>query len=204
MTPSRLPYLGPARGSELDRRRVLGGLAVFGGIGLGGCVSNAAVAPLPLAVGRGDPGLYLAPLRASAERIFDISVCTRPFRPAGPRLDVETVGDARVVHNYGHGGSGWSLSWGSSAIAVGKALANSPRAIAVVGSGPLGLTSALLAQSAGVQVTIYAREIVPRLPSLRATGSFTPRFPHRPRRRGRFGVPRLVGADGAYLVPPLR
>jgi len=79
-----------------------------------------------------------------------------------------------VVHNYGHGGSGWSLSWGSSAIAVRKALAGSPGAVAVIGSGPLGLTSAILAQSAGAQVTIYAREIVPEMPSLRATGSFTP------------------------------
>ncbi|MBO9617385.1 MAG: FAD-dependent oxidoreductase, partial [Dyadobacter sp.] len=153
---------------------MLGGLTAFGGLGLAGCVSNTAVAPAPLALGRGDPGLTLAPLRASAERIFDVSVCIRPFRPAGPRLDTETVGDALVVHNYGHGGSGWSLSWGSSVIAVRKALANSPRDIAVIGSGPLGLTSALLAQSAGAQVTIYAREIVPEMPSLRATGSFTP------------------------------
>jgi D-amino-acid oxidase len=158
------------RGPGLDRRRVLGGLAAFG---LGGCVSNTPVAPALLA-GRGDPGLYLAPLRASRERIFDISVCIRPFRPAGPRLDAETIGDALVVHNYGHGGSGWSLSWGSSGIAVQKALAGSPREVAVIGSGPLGLTSALLAQSAGAQVTIYARELVPEMPSLRATGSFTP------------------------------
>jgi D-amino-acid oxidase len=108
------------------------------------------------------------------ERVFDISVCLRPFRPAGPRLDAETIGDTLVVHNYGHGGSGWSLSWGSSAIAVGKALAGSPRSVAVIGSGPLGLTSALLAQSAGVPVTIYARELVPEMPSLRASGLFTP------------------------------
>ncbi len=172
MTPSSLHGLGPLGGPGLDRRRLLGGLAALGGLGLGGCVSHAAVAPL--AAGRGDPGLTLAPLRASIERVFEISVCTRPFRPAGPRLDAETIGPALVVHNYGHGGSGWSLSWGSSAIAVRKALANSPRAIAVVGSGPLGLTSALLAQSAGAQVTIYAREVVPEMPSLRATGSFTP------------------------------
>jgi D-amino-acid oxidase len=174
MTPSSLPLPGSVRGSGVDRRRLLGGIAAMGGLGLAGCVSNAAVAPAPLALGRGDPGLTLAPLRASIERVFDISVCIRPFRPAGPRLDAETIGDALVVHNYGHGGSGWSLSWGSSAIAVGKALAGSPREVAVIGSGPLGLTSALLAQSAGAQVTIYAREIVPEMPSLRATGSFTP------------------------------
>jgi D-amino-acid oxidase len=163
----------PAAGSALDRRRLLGGLAAFGGLALSGCATGTARQPA-LAPGSRDPAWSLAPLRASAERIFDISVCLRPFRAAGPRLDAEQIGDALVVHNYGHGGSGWSLSWGSSAIAVQKALASSPRSVAVIGSGPLGLTSALLAQSAGAQVTLYARELVPEMPSLRATGSFTP------------------------------
>ena len=31
--------------------------------------------------------------------------------------EAETIGDKRVVHNYGHGGSGWSLAWGSAAAA---------------------------------------------------------------------------------------
>src|ERR1700682_3742297 len=53
-------------------------------------------------------------LRASVDRITRITVCTRPFRAQGPRLDGEQVGRKTVVHNYGHGGSGWSLSWGSS------------------------------------------------------------------------------------------
>ena len=157
---------------RIGRRGLLQGMAL---LGLSGCAAPVTGPILaPLAPGRGDPGLWLAPLRASAERIFEVSVCLRPFRAAGPRLDAEAIGDALVVHNYGHGGSGWSLSWGSSAIAVGKALAGSPRSVAVIGSGPLGLTSALLAQSAGAQVTLYARELVPEMPSLRATGSFTP------------------------------
>jgi D-amino-acid oxidase len=116
----------------------------------------------------------LAPVHASMERLFDITVCLRPFRAAGPRLDTEQVGDALVVHNYGHGGSGWSLSWGSGTIAVRKAMANSPREVAVIGCGALGLTSAILAQEAGAKVTIYARELLPDTRSARATGSWTP------------------------------
>ncbi len=106
--------------------------------------------------------------------MFDITVCLRPFRAAGPRLDTETIGNTLVVHNYGHGGSGWSLSWGSSTLAVQKAMAGSPREVAVVGCGALGLTSAILAQRAGAKVTIYAKEILPQTRSARATGSWTP------------------------------
>jgi D-amino-acid oxidase len=62
------------------------------------------------------------------DRIFRITVCTRPFRPAGPRQDVERVGDKFVVHNYGHGGSGWSLSWGSADVVVRKGAGGGKRA----------------------------------------------------------------------------
>ena len=116
----------------------------------------------------------LVPIRAQTDRIFDIAVCLRPFRAAGPRLDAERVGDTLVVHNYGHGGSGWSLSWGSGTVAVRKAMASSPREVAVIGCGVLGLTAAILAQRAGAKVTVYARELLPETPSARATGAWTP------------------------------
>lgn len=117
----------------------------------------------------------LAPIRAQVDRMFRITVCLRPFRAQGPRMDVETVGDKRVVHNYGHGGSGWSLSWGSSSLAVEKALeGGGVREVGVIGCGALGLTSALLAQRAGVKVTIYAKERPPDVRSARATGLWTP------------------------------
>jgi len=79
-----------------------------------------------------------------------------------------------VVHNYGHGGSGWSLSWGSSTLAVRLALQTKDKEIAVIGCGALGLTSALLAQRAGLKVKIYAKERPPEVRSTLATGSWTP------------------------------
>jgi len=114
------------------------------------------------------------PVRAELERIFRVTVCLRPFRAAGPRLDVERVGDKTVVHNFGHGGSGWSLSWGSSSVAVEKAMTFGETNVAVIGCGALGLTSAILLQGAGAKVTICAKERPPEVRSARATGSWTP------------------------------
>lgn len=158
---------------SLNRRRLLGSSLAVGGLGL---VGLSGCAPQ-----RATPGLAaydvvppLAPLRPHPDRIFDITVCTRPFRAAGPRLDTETIGSTLVVHNYGHGGSGWSLSWGSGTVAVQKAMAGSPREVAVIGCGALGLTAATLAQRAGAKVTIYARDLLPQARSSRATGSWTP------------------------------
>jgi D-amino-acid oxidase len=37
----------------------------------------------------------------------------RPFRRSGVRLECDRLGDGRsVIHNYGHGGAGFTLSWG--------------------------------------------------------------------------------------------
>jgi len=158
----------------LQGSATLGGLGLFG---LGGCatagspLAGSLTGPVGAAARSFTP---LAPVRAERDRIFDVTVCLRPFRAAGPRLDTEEIGDAFVVHNYGHGGSGWSLSWGSGTIAVGKAMSRSPRKIAVIGCGALGLTSAILAQRAGAEVTIYAKELLPQARSARATGSWTP------------------------------
>ena len=116
----------------------------------------------------------LVPIRARTDRIIDIAVCLRPFRPAGPRVEVERLGDTLVVHNYGHGGSGWSLSWGSSARAVRLAMQAGSLDVAVIGCGALGLTSAILAPRAGARVTIHAREQLPLTTSARATGEWTP------------------------------
>ncbi|PYL73955.1 MAG: amino acid oxidase, partial [Verrucomicrobia bacterium] len=37
----------------------------------------------------------------------------RPFRKSGVRLERDQLRDGRtVIHNYGHGGAGFTLSWG--------------------------------------------------------------------------------------------
>jgi D-amino-acid oxidase len=58
---------------------------------------------------------------AECSRVLDIKnprvlrehVGLRPFRKSGVRLEKEKLCDGRtVIHNYGHGGSGFTLSWG--------------------------------------------------------------------------------------------
>jgi glycine/D-amino acid oxidase-like deaminating enzyme len=166
----------------MNRRFFLQGSAAFAGcsaaVGLTGCVRKpvtASVSSAPALPFYDVPG-PITPIRADVDRIFRITVCLRPFRAAGPRLDVERLGDKVVVHNYGHGGSGWSLSWGSADVVVRKALdaTNGNKDIAIIGCGALGLTAAITAQRAGLRVTIYAKERPPYVRSARATGSWTP------------------------------
>ena len=67
-----------------------------------------------------DPAVT-ASIVAECSRVLEIDqpvvlrerVGLRPFRRSGVRLAREQLGDGRaVIHNYGHGGSGFTLSWG--------------------------------------------------------------------------------------------
>ena len=111
-------------------------------LGVAGCAADPREETIPL----------LAPVRADVNRLTNITVCLGPFRAAGPRLDTEQIGDTLVVHNYGHGGGGWSLSWGSGTLAVRKAMAASPRDVAVIGCGAVGLTRWLIPRREGCQM----------------------------------------------------
>lgn len=147
-----------------------------------GGAAVAAVSPVCLAWADAGPSASapwappraLAPVRAVADRLIDISVCTRPFRPQGPRIEAERRGGKTIVHNYGHGGSGWSLSWGSAQFALPMVLATREKQVAVVGCGAIGLTMARVAQRAGLRVKIYAKDRPPEVRSSAATGVWSP------------------------------
>lgn len=116
----------------------------------------------------------LPPLQADPAHLMKVTACLRPFRPSGPRLEAERFGDKVVIHNYGHGGSGWSLSWGCAEEAVALARSGEAARFAVIGAGVIGLTTALRLIETGSEVTLYAAEFPAETRSARATGVWSP------------------------------
>src|SRR5687768_4871070 len=104
-------------------------------------------------------GRRLARVNVSEDRVIRTVVGLRPFRRAGFRVAAEPLGDKTVIHNYGHGGGGITLSWGTASMALDLARATQHRSAAVIGCGVIGLSTARLMQDAGFAVTIYARDL---------------------------------------------
>ncbi len=160
----------------LSRRGLIAGLSATGLAWPAGAASlrSLAVPPAPRACPgplRASPDLSLA---MQSRAVFIAGV--RPYRAGGYRTEADPAASARkmVIHNYGHGGSGWSLSWGSAKVAVELALATREKQLAVIGCGAIGLTSARVAQRAGLRVRIYCRERPPEVRSSAATGVWSP------------------------------
>lgn len=102
-----------------------------------------------------------APVHVSNDRLIRTVVGLRPFRREGFVVRSETLGSKTVVHNYGHGGGGVTLSWGTAHLAADLAMQSPARNFAVIGSGAVGLASAILLQRRGCDVTIYAKQLPP-------------------------------------------
>ena len=133
----------------------------------------------------------LATVKVSRDRVIREIVGLRPFRPEGFVVEAQRIGNTLLVHNYGHGGAGITLSWGTAMLAVDLAKdfvetrpttarkgAPLPRRFAVIGCGVNGLSTARMLQrryADGVgNVTIYARELPPDTTSNIAAGYWSP------------------------------
>jgi glycine/D-amino acid oxidase-like deaminating enzyme len=150
-----------------------------------------------LATGVGGPALFaqtaarkFAPVRVSRDRIIREIVGLRPYRPEGFVVEAQRVGNKVVIHNYGHGGAGITLSWGTASQAVDlvrdiplvsparRTAKRSPRRFAVIGCGVNGLSTARMLQRRYQEgpgtVTIYARDLPPETTSNIAAGYWSP------------------------------
>jgi D-amino-acid oxidase len=121
------------------------------------------------------PGLpALAPVNVAADRVIRTVAGLRPYRPSGFVVKAETLGRKTVVHNYGHGGAGITMSWGTAYLAVELAAGAATSECAVLGSGVVGLSTARLLQQRGFAVTIYAKDLPPNTTSNVAGGLWKP------------------------------
>ncbi|HET9425338.1 MAG TPA: FAD-dependent oxidoreductase [Gemmatimonadaceae bacterium] len=111
------------------------------------------------------PLLQLPRVRAEQSRLLRTTVGLRPYRPDGFVVRAERIGEKLVVHDYGHGGSGMTLCWGTAQMAVELALYNLGAAAGVIGCGVIGLATARLLQRRGVKVTIYTVDEPPHTTS---------------------------------------
>src|SRR5580704_4133694 len=80
----------------------------------------------------------LVPVNVEKERIIRTITGLRPYRPSGFVVRTESIEGKTIVHNYGHGGGGVTLSWGSAHLAVEQALPTNARRMAVIGAGAVG------------------------------------------------------------------
>ena len=148
---------------KVDRRS-------FVAAGSAALLSGCATFPRNLATGCAP----LPQLDIDPTRIVRAYACLRPYRASGFVVRRDPLGDKALVHNYGHGGAGITLSWGTSTLATGLGLAGHSGPVAVIGAGVMGLSTARLVQEAGFPVTIYCADVPPNTTSNLAGGQWGP------------------------------
>jgi glycine/D-amino acid oxidase-like deaminating enzyme len=141
---------------------------------VGGVLVTSACGGSALTLGGNPTRRTFAKVRVAANRVIRTVTGLRPFRPSGFVVRADRVDDRTIVHNYGHGGGGITLSWGSSTLAVDLVTAAGQPRVAVIGSGVMGLTTARLLQDRGIQATIYAKDLPPDTTSNIAGGQWSP------------------------------
>ena len=181
-------------GSESNRREFL-----RGALAASTFMATARPAqPLAFAPGHKDER-YFAPVKVSRDRVIREVVGLRPYRDEGFVVAAERIGEKLLIHNYGHGGAGITLSWGTASLAVALARdfqgarTSRPqggfrpamhRRFAVLGCGVSGLSTARILQRSFQDgpgtVTIYARDLPPDTTSNIAGGFWSPTYLYDP------------------------
>jgi D-amino-acid oxidase len=140
----------------MDRRTMLklaGKAALSWGLVMTGCIRTRPSDELAAAPRK------IMPVQVSPSSVLTTAVGLRPFRASGFVVKTERYNNKDIVHNYGHGGGGVTLSWGTAHFAVDEADKTGQGRAAVIGCGCVGLATALLLQRRGWSVTVYAKDL---------------------------------------------
>lgn len=106
----------------------------------------------------------IVPPRLEGAYLGERILCHRPMRRGSPNLSIRQDGSRTIAHNYGHGGSGWTLAPGSANYVVGLAEdalqtgeGSRSEPVVVLGAGVIGLFTAFeLVQRGFSDVTVIA------------------------------------------------
>lgn len=107
---------------------------------------------------------HITPPKLQSTNLGEKILCHRPMRHGSPNMTVEEKDGKVIAHNYGHGGSGWTLGPGSASY-VNNLLINFSGAdnlendtpITIIGAGALGFFTAYdLLERGFTNITIVA------------------------------------------------
>ena len=125
--------------------------------------------------------IALTPPRISDAHIKEKIVCIRAHRERIFNVSTQVIENKLIVHNYGHGGAGWTFLFGcvnesirlfEEHIKQNPELKNQP--ITIIGAGCYGLLTAIILTLKGHPVQILAAD-TENIPSNKAAGFFFPR-----------------------------
>ena len=123
----------------------------------------------------------ITPPRLDTAHLGQRILCYRPMRQGSPNMSLEQTGKQTIAHNYGHGGSGWTLAPGSVNYVIDLAeksaqpLAIDKREpIVVAGAGVMGLFTAYELVRRGYKNVTVISESFEGLTSHNAGGLLAP------------------------------
>jgi D-amino-acid oxidase len=145
----------------MNRRRVLGLTLAGMAAGVGCRREKTKEGAKKVEIKKEREGDELTPVTVEPTLEIRTIAGLRPFRPSGFVVRREEPAGKILVHNYGHGGGGMTLSWGTSELAVKLAGSLAGVSCGVVGGGVMGLSTARLLQLRGASVTIYTAALPP-------------------------------------------
>lgn len=134
--------------------------------------AESSSAPAAVAANEPNPDFTYAP------GLTPLRVGFRPFRNNTFRLEKQVLTNGKlVVHNYGHGGAGITMSWGCAQEVADIVTAQFPspagKPVAVLGAGVMGLTAATwLTEKLRMPVTVFAKQFIPQTTSNVAGGQW--------------------------------